>query len=312
MMATAQDLLQRLVQNAPRKLAALAVALLVWLFVASDTSSTAQRSLLVPIVVEGIGDEQVVVGLPQFAEVTVSGPTARVDRLRPESFEAVLDLAGLTGEFQAPVTVAAPQGLTLDRVAPNEVLGLVESVTRAQLPVVPALLGAIDEDLRPQIDVTPATASVRGRAAVVSRAVAVVVPLPAADALATPAAAATGYAVDAAGRPLAEAVVETAEFSLQIGFASVWLEATVPLEVAPLPTGPWSGPFDAPTSLRVVGVPSALRTLSVVVADVDLPTDPLPPGRYTRPLRPRLPAGVLALAPPTVEVEAAAPANLTE
>lgn len=309
----ARDLLRRLLQNLPRKLAAVGVAFLVWLFVASDTTSTAQRSLLVPIVVEGIGAEQVVVGLPQFAEVTVSGPTARVDRLRPESFEAVLDLSGLSGDFQAPVTVAAPQGLTLERVAPNEVLGILESVTRAQLPVVASVLGAIDEDVRALVRVAPAAATVRGRAAVVSRAVAVVVPLPAVDALAAATlTVSAGYAVDGAGRPLPEAIVETTGFELEIDFDPVWTEATLPLEVVPLTGATWSGPIDPPDALAVVGVPSVLEGLVVVAADVDLPTEDVPPGRYTLPLRPRLPAGVLALSVPTVQVESTAPTNLTE
>jgi len=305
-------LLERLVRHWPRKLGALALAVAVWSFVTSDTTTIAQRSLLVPIVVEGVGDEEVVVGLPQFAEVTVSGPVTRVDRLRAEGFEAVLDLTGVAGDFQARISVAPPQGIVLERVAPSEVIGIVESVVHARVPVVATVLGALGDDLRARPSVSPAQASVRGRPAVVTLAVAVVVPLPAADALAATSKTAAGYAVDAQGRPLPEVTVEPASFSLGWDLERAWLERRLPLEVGPLPPGPWSTPEGAPAEVIVVGLASVVAGLTTVSADVDLPTGPLESGRYTRPLRLRLPDGVVALAAPTVALSYTAPAPAPE
>jgi YbbR domain-containing protein len=312
-MTTLFDLLDRLlIQNAPRKLGALVVALVVWLFVATDTATIAQRSLLVPIVVEGVSAEQVVVGLPQFAEVTVSAPTTRIDRLRPESFEAVIDLAGVSGDFQVQVSVSPPQGIVLERVVPSEVIGLVEPVARAQVPVVASVLGEVDDDLRVRATVTPAQAEVRGRAAVVARAVAVVVPLPVGDALAASGMTAVGFAVDATGRPLPEVGIEPQSFVLGWDLEPAYVERTLPLELAELPGGPWSGPSGAPSEITVVGLRSAVAALDVVAADVDLPTGELETGRYTLPLRPRLPADVLAVERPTVDLGYTAPTNPTE
>ena len=312
-MTTVFDLLQRLlIQNAPRKLGALIIAVIVWLFVATDTATIAQRSLLVPIVVEGISAEQVVVGLPQFAEVTVSAPTTRIDRLRPESFEAVIDVTGLSGDFQVQVAVAPPQGIVLERVVPSEVIGIVEPVARAQVPVVASVLGELGTDLRARVTVTPAEAEVRGRAAVVARAVAVVVPLPAADALAANALSAAGFAVDATGRPLPEVAIAPATFGLGWDLEVAWVERTLPLEVQLPPEGPWSAPDGAPSTIAVVGPRSAVAALERVVADVDLPTGPVPSGRYTRPLRPRLPAGVVAAEFPTVSLSYTAPTTPVE
>ncbi len=309
-MTTVFDLLQRLlIQNATRKLGALTVAIVVWLFIAMDTATIAQRSLLVPIVVEGISAEQVVVGLPQFAEVTVSAPTTRIDRLRPESFEAVIDVTGLSGDFQVQVAVAPPQGIVLERVVPSEVIGIVETVARAQVPVVASVLGEIGADLRTRVTVTPAEAEVRGRAAVVARVVAVVVPLPAADALAGSALSTPGFAVDAAGRPLPEVMIAPASFGLGWDLEAAWVERTLPLEVEGPPVGPWSAPSGAPSTISVVGPPSVFASLERIVADVDLPTGPVPSGRYTLPLRPRLPAGVVAAESATASLVFTAPTN---
>lgn len=305
---TLLDLLERtFVTNAPRKLGALAVAVVVWLFVATDTETIAQRSLLVPIVVEGVTAEQVVVGLPEFAEVTVSAPTTRIDRLRPESFEAVIDLAGVTGDFQVQVSVAPPQGIVLERVVPSEVIGIVEPVTRAEVPVVASVLGEVGGDLRVRATVTPSQAVVRGRAALVARAVAVVVPLPVGDALDATAMPGLGFAVDEAGRPLPEVTIEPQGFVLGWDLEPAYVERTLPLQVTPLPVGPWSNPGGAPAEVTVIGLRSAVAALDAVVADVELPTGELESGRYTAPLRPRLPADVLLVESPTVDLDYAAP-----
>jgi len=310
---TLLDLLDRLlIQNAPRKLGALAVAIVVWLFVATDTATIAQRSLLVPIMLEGVSAEQVVVGLPQFAEVTVSAPTTRIDRLRPESFEAVIDLTGVSGDFQAQVSVAPPQGIVLERVVPSEVIGIVESVARAEVPVVASVLGEVGGDVRVRATVTPAQAQVRGRAAVVARVVAVVVPLPVGDTLGATATSGTGFAVDATGRPLPEVAIEPRSFVLGWDLEPVFIERTLPLRVAPPPDVPWSEPIGAPSEITVVGPRSSVASLDDVVADVELPTGDLASGRYTAALRPRLPADVVAVESPTVDLDYTAPTNSTE
>ncbi|MDA0699975.1 MAG: CdaR family protein [bacterium] len=301
------DLYGRLVQHLPRKLAALAIAFVVWLFVAVDTTTTAQRSLLVPIVVEGVSSEQVVVGLPQVAEITVSGPTSRIDRLRPESFEAVLDLAGLTGDFQRQVTVAPPQGIVLERVVPAEVIGIVETVTIATVPLVATVLGELGPDRRARITVTPARAQVRGRAAIVNQVVAVVAAVPVSDALSANASTVAGYAVGSDGRPLVDVVVEPSVVAVDWRLEPVWIEARVPFEVAAPPQAGWSLPEGAPTDVLLLGPPSLLADLASVAADVDLPTEVGESGRYTRPLRLRLPAGVDAVEAATVTLLYTAP-----
>src|SRR5690606_6031456 len=143
--ATLVTLLRRLAQNWPSKLAALAIAFLIWLFVTSSATTTTQRSLVLPLVIEGIDEDEAAVGLPEFVEVSVSGPSARIDRLRPDMLRATLDLNDIDGEFERPVVVQSPQEIRLLRVEPADVIGFVETVARRSFPVVTGLTGDLPE-----------------------------------------------------------------------------------------------------------------------------------------------------------------------
>ena len=293
---------RRLVHHWPRKLGALAAALFVWLIVATDATTTAQRSLLVPLVVEGLDADRLAVGLPELVEVTVSGSSNRIDRLRPESFDAVLDLTDVVGAFQVEVSIAPPQGIVLERVAPSEVIGALETVAIADVPVRVTVAGALGPDERLAATADPEMAQVRGRAAIVERVVAVVVPVAAEDARTALAATVAPYAVDAAGRPVLEVTVVPSRVAVTIAVEPVRVERRVPLAVvAPTATG-WSAVQGAPADVLVTGPATTLDALEVVEAVVQLPTEIPAGGRYTRPLTLALPEGVFALETPTVSI----------
>jgi hypothetical protein len=183
----------------------------------------------------------------------------------------------------------------------------VESVARAEVPVVPALLGDPGADQRTRIAVTPALAQVRGRPAVIAGVMAVVVPLPVGSAIAGSSQVVAGYAVDRNGLPLAEVSVEPVLFTLEWGLEAVWALRRLPLELLPVTASGWSLEGDAPFEVAVFGPPGTLATLAALVADVDLPTDDVAPGRYTRPLNLRLPVDVVAAETPTVVMTYTAP-----
>ena len=123
------------------------LATLLWLFVSTNETATTQRGLLVPIVVTGVEDTQVAIGVPELIEVTVSGPSSRVDRLGPENIEAVLDLSGLEGEFERAISVLPPQGITLVNVNPSDVTGRLEAVLNKPVPVEVVLLSPLPDGL---------------------------------------------------------------------------------------------------------------------------------------------------------------------
>jgi YbbR domain-containing protein len=301
-MTTLRRWWDRLRHNGPSKLGALFVALFIWTVVATDETTTAQRSLLVPLVVEGLEADRVAVGLPEFVEITVSGVSSRVDRLRPESFDAVLDLTSVVGTFQLDVSVAPPQGIRLERVVPSEVIGELEPVTSVEVPVRVSVAGALGPDERLAADATPAVARVRGRAAVVAQVAAVVAPVAAEQARTDASAAVVPFAVDATGRPVLDVAITPEQVTVAMAVEAVRVERRLPLRVASVVASGWSQVEDAPADVRVTGSASALAALEAIDATVDLPTEPPAPGRYTRPLDLALPDGVFALEAPTASL----------
>lgn len=283
-----------LFDNAPRKLGALALAVAVWFFATSNDDTVAQRSLLVPIVVDGVRDNSVVVGVPAAVEVTLSGPLARIDRLRPESIEALLDLSGLSGDFSVQVIVAPPQGLSLERVVPNEVIGLVEAVELRTVPVLLHPIGFDSSEQQLRSSVRPEVATVRGRAAVVAQVSAVVVPITAAELAAASSDLRPGFAVDRNGLPIPEVNVAENRFELLWSIEPLWSLARVATLPPARDQGAWQLLDELPTSLGVAGPRGRLEGLAPVVLDVQWPTGTLQPGEYTLMVQARLPDGVVA------------------
>lgn len=305
-----QQLIDRTVHHWPRKLAALAVAVVLWLVLTSTEGSTAQTSLVVPIVVEGLAEDQVAVGLPTQTTVSVSGPTARVNRLRQENFEAVLDLAGLSGEFNVSIQVSPPQGIILEAVSPSEVFGVLEALTSRTVPVVVTVIGDAGEDQRLLTSADPAEATVHGRAAVVAQASSVLAPVPGGSGAGVLSVA--PYAVDANGRPLPELTVEPLNVAVSLQRQQVRIERRVPLSLLPIFADGWSEPQNPSNSVLLVGPQSVLQELEQVVGVASLPTEPPADGRYTLPLTLTLPAGVVALETAVVSLGYQGPVEQTE
>jgi YbbR domain-containing protein len=303
---TYRALLHRLAHQWPRKVAAVLLAFLMWIFVSTAETGTAQRSLLVPITTLGNTPDQVVVGLPPFAEVTVSGPTNRVDRLRPESIEAVIDLTGRSGDFQAPVVVTPPQGVVLERVNPNEVLGILERVTSKQVPVQVVYLGTAPADVRLRSVPEPDVVTVRGRAPRLERVAQVIVavdPEGGEDVVAP-------YAADAAGRPVDEVTVAPASVTVTTAAEPVLVRREVALELeAPDHPRLLEAVLDRETAV-IAGPPTVVGAIATLTASVDLPTEGPPGGRYTLPVTLATPDGVVNVSEVTATVEfAPEPAN---
>jgi len=247
------------------------------------------------------------VGVPEWAEITVSGPAPRIDRLRPESFEAVIDLTGMTGNFQAPVDVTAPQGVVLERVNPGEVLGILKRMTTKQVPVQVVWLGVVPLDLRLAAVPRPDVVTVRGRAPRLDRVAQVVVPV---DAEAGERAG-VAYATDSAGRPVDQVTVEGDVVTVTVMAEPLYVARDVALELEP-PDLPrlLEATLDR-TSVRVVGSPSRVEALHGLAARIERPTEALDGGRYTLPVTIDAPDGVAVVEGVTATVVVAA-ATATE
>ena len=284
--------LAAVLHNWPQKLGALLVAILIWVFIATDDTSITQRSMFVPISVEGIPESSVVTGLPEFVEITVSGPSGQIDRLRAENFEALLDLDGQSGEFEAAVRVFSPQGVELLRVNPNDVIGVVEPVPAKVVPVQAIFRNRPEPDERLLVQVEPQELTVSARASTLQAVDRAFVPLAPADGeqVVTP------YAVDAAGMPVSGVSVEPETVTARVVRQPILVNRELVVDLEPPPAGSFivTAVLDEET-VSVVGPPQALDSLETVQGTVSLPTEEPRAGSYTLPVALQLPEGVVPL-----------------
>lgn len=296
------NLLRRLLaiaaHNWPQKLGALVLAVVMWLFITTSSISTTQRSVLVPLVVEGIQASQVATGVPTSVEVSVTGPSARINRLRPQNITATLDLGGLSGDFQEPVSVQPPQGVTLVSVSPSDVIGFIETVTTRTLSVTPGLTGTQPDDVFLTVTADPDTVTMTGRSQLLQRVARVIVLVPAkqGESQARP------VPVDANGVPVADLSTAPDLVTVTVSAASALATKTVPLELEPPSDPAFADAKLDQSSVELVGPVQALAPLTSVQATVDPLTGAREPGRYTVPVRLELPSDVSALGTPTAEV----------
>ena len=297
-------MIARWVDRWPQKVGALLLATVVWFFVSTSEVTTTQRSLLVPLSVEGVGERRVAVGLPEFVEVTVTGPSNRVDRLRPENIEAVLDLSGLQGEFDQTIDVRPPQGIDLVRVNPEQVIGFLEQVSSKQVPVSVVWLQEPPPDTQALAAPRPEAISVSARDEILERVVRAVAPVRTTSGTTE----VQVYAADAAGLPVRDVTLSPATIAVATDEREIFVRRDVRVELE-APTSDRIGMASlAGDEATVVGPPSTLRDLAAVVGRVEPETVPVEPGRYTLAVRLQLPPDVVAVSAPSANVTVIDPA----
>jgi YbbR domain-containing protein len=297
-LATVKVLLLRLAKNWPNKVAAVLIAFVVWLLITSNNTTTTQNSMFVPLIVEGVDENQVAVGLPTRVAVSVSGPSSRIDRLTPEMLRATLDLTEVNGAFEQPITVQTPQDVTVLTVDPAQVIGFLESVVTRPVPVQVALTGALPADATVAAVATPPAVSLTGRSQVLDSVQRVVVTAPAIGG-----GAGTPVALDAQGGPVDEIAFDPPTVIVAVTTRAVLETRTVAIDfVAPQAQGLVNATISSLT-VEVAGPRQALEALTTVTATVEPPTGEVDPGRYTLPVRLALPDGVVPLTTPTAALQ---------
>lgn len=279
---------RRVRQDWRGKVAAVLAAGVLWWIATSDPGTTTQRSLLVPLQVTGAEVDEVAVGVPARVEVVITGPSDRMDRLDAEDVDAVLDLADIDGEFARDVDARVPQTLRVERVVPSEVIGRLEAVRSAELPIRPLVALPNGGGVPVAISVDPARASVEARDPVLAQVAELIAPLATLDD--------TGrevvlVPVDAAGVPVPEARVVPATARVDVRLEPARTAVSRPVRAVPPGDGVEIVAL-RPETLELIGPPDVLDALAFVPARVPDATSALPAGRYDLPVRLELPAGV--------------------
>lgn len=303
-----QSGLARLLHNGYLKLGALLVALVFWVFVHNDSALITQRVFRAPLNVEGLGPGQLAPGVPDRVEVRLSGPASRIRAMNPEGIDAVLNLRGVSGDFEEDVRVFPPQGISLVGVSPREIIGSVEVRVSKRVPAQAVRLGNEPEGAVVGATVVPSEVSVSGAETLLARVTQVLVPF---DAQSVRDRAAP-YAADENGDPVEGVSVSPRLVRLEAARSDVLYTKGVPVALTP-PTLPGLEVISARlnrTEVTVAGSQTALASLSEVRAT--LPETPqLRPGQYTLGVTLDLPEGVVALTTLQLTLQLRAPRQET-
>jgi hypothetical protein len=119
-----------LAENWPLKLASLAFAIGLWLFVATEDRTEAVFTVPLDLVDQPQGAEVTSIGI-ETVIVQVEGRRSRLRHVREEDFRAEVSLKNVPlGRFVARIpaeSVSAPRGVRVVRVTPSEVRGVLEA-----------------------------------------------------------------------------------------------------------------------------------------------------------------------------------------
>ncbi len=287
----------RLLRNWPSKLAALLVALFFWTIVTSSSTNTTQRSFLVDLEVDGVEASTVAVGVPATVEVSVSGLSSRVDRLRADQLRATLDLSDAATDFERRIQVQTPPDIRLLQVTPSDVIGFLEQVVRRAMPVEVALLGDPPPAVELDSSAEPATVSMQGRSQILDEVARVVALAPARGG------DVELLALDTRGHPVSEVTFDPPSVTVTFTRTDLLRTKVVPLAFTPpAALTPQSVTLSAET-VTLAGTPEALAAIESVAGTVDPPTEERAGGRYTLSVHLTLPSGVVALSVPTATLQ---------
>jgi YbbR domain-containing protein len=284
-------MIRRLANNWLQKLISLLLAIVAWYVISLSDTSVSQRSLRVPVTIEGLSANQTQTGAPSTVDVVVSGRSSSVNALRPENFRASLDLSDETGDYQERIVVVPPQDISLVSVSPETAIGSVETINTKDVPVIVALEG--DRDVNTILTSVSAVQSVQatGRESVLAQ----VAGATAFVSTSSGESSATLFATDSNGQPVNEITLEPTATTVTVTATPVLHTKTVTLEVPEPDSSLRVENFAlSQTTLQVAGAREQLTTLESVVGVVEL-AEESEVGDYTLLVQPQLPEGVRAL-----------------
>jgi YbbR domain-containing protein len=284
-------MIKRITNNWLQKLISLLLAILAWYLVSISDTSVSQRSLRVPVEIEGLSEFQAQSGAPATVDVIVSGRSSSVNVLRPENFRASLNLGDAAGDYQERIVVVPPQDISLVSVSPETAIGTVETISTKDVPVVIAPIS----QRNPNTIVT-SVSSVQSVKATGRESVLAQVTSATAVVAAEGESSVTLFASDANGQPVPDITLGPAATTVTVTTTSVLHTKTVTLETAtPDIEGFRIEEFIlSQTTLQLAGARELLTTLENVTGVIELPDD-VEAGEYFINVRPQLPEGVRPL-----------------
>ncbi|WP_258358700.1 CdaR family protein [Moorella sulfitireducens] len=124
------------------RLLAVALAVILWIYVTGEQNPTGQKVVLVPLETENLGEGLVVADRPEEVQVRVEGRKATISNLLSRDVHAYVNLRDAkVGDNLLPVRVEVPEGVNVVHVNPGQVTIKIDKIEEVQLPVQVNLLG---------------------------------------------------------------------------------------------------------------------------------------------------------------------------
>ncbi|MGL4609427.1 MAG: CdaR family protein [Trueperaceae bacterium] len=286
-------MIRRLTNNWLPKLVSLLLAIVSWYVVSISDTSVSQRSLRVPVTIEGLSENQTQSGAPAVVDVIISGRSSSVNALRPENFRASLNLSNIVGEYQQQVVVVPPQDISLVSVSPEAAIGTVETISTKDVPVSVALEG--NRNINTLLTSVSSVQNVRatGRESVLAQVASATAFVSTSEGESS----ATLFATGVNGQPINEITLEPAATTITVTSTPILHTKTVTLEIMEPDTSFNVESFSvSQTTLQIAGPREQLAVLETVVGLIVLPKDS-EAREYNLPVQPQLPEGVRPLEP---------------
>jgi YbbR domain-containing protein len=192
-------------KNLSLKILSLFLALCLWLVVhitqRPPEEKQSEMNLELPLSVENLASNLLVLEAPDEVFVTVSGPSKALETMKPSDFKAYVDVQGKRGGAYEglPVHVTAPSGFTVVAVNPPSVNVVLDEESQKKVAVtweVEGISGA------PPIKIQPEEVTISGSKLLVDRVVLAEVKIPQASLSSNLTQKIAPIPVDAIGRPV--------------------------------------------------------------------------------------------------------------
>ena len=155
--------------NIPQKILVALAAVVIWYLVSLNNVSTSQKSFTVPVVLEGISENQIVSGAPKEVDIVVSGLSKQIDRLKPESFTAYLDFNQSSGSYDKRIRVDFPQGTRLISTSPATAIGTVEQISQKEYDIEILFETPLSQNSLFSARAEPKSVTIKGRESVLDK-----------------------------------------------------------------------------------------------------------------------------------------------
>jgi len=269
---------RQLSKDVPLQVLSVLLAVVLWMQ-ASAVQNPVDRFDFsgVPVVIEDVPEGLVVTAPPQphRTDVTLKCRRRVADRLDPSSLVAKVSLlGGVAGTADFAVRVDAPEGVEVVSVSPGSVSVTLETVSTAEAPVQPKLVGTVPSGyVAGAPSAAPGVVTVRGPASAVWRVATVVAKIDVSQATSDISTRAVLEARDSQGTIVAGVTFVPAD--VVVSAAVTALPAPVSVDVDPILTG---SPASGYAVLGITCEPARVQARPGIGGTIDfdrLPTEPV-------------------------------------